>query len=83
MIVRGLEVAVAAPRALDHRAAALREEIGRRARGGAPAPTAWPSESVKRRSRVLGIPLERAGLDHAAQAIGLARDRRGAQLGRA
>src|SRR5207249_9896966 len=65
--------------ALDDGAAALAEEIGRRPlvadgyRRGAVA----EGEGEVERAR---LPPERAGLDHATEAVGLARDGRGAEL---
>src|SRR5205809_677673 len=69
---RGLEIALLRPRALDHGAASLGEEIGRRALvfdGDARFAVGEREGQIQ----ALGLPLERARLHEAAEAVGLAR----------
>src|SRR5262249_20190038 len=78
---RRLEISVRRPRALDHGATSLGEEIGRRAL----VPDAYAGLAVREREgqiQALGLPLERARQHEASEAIGLARRRRGQQLAR-
>src|SRR5436190_16693189 len=78
---RGLEIALLRPRALDHGAASLGEEIGRRALvfdGDARFAVGEREGQIQ----ALGLPLERARLHEAAEAVGLARHGRGQELAR-
>src|SRR6266851_2851689 len=78
---RGLEIALLRPRALDHGAASLGEEIGRRALvfdGNARFAVGEREGQIQ----ALRLPLERARLHEAAETVGLARHGRGQELAR-
>src|SRR5207247_10868155 len=74
------EVAVGAPRALDDRAAPLAEEIRRRALVADRHDRGAVTEGEVQVERAR-FPSKRTGEDHATEAVGLAGDRGGAELG--
>src|SRR5713226_2473190 len=78
---RGLEEALAAPRAFDHGAPTLGEEIGRRS-AVADGHRRLAVRERECQAQGLRLPFERAPLHHSAETVRLARDRGRPELAR-